>query len=291
VELTGPNEDNIIPAFVERLEVPLRLTLRLVAESLKRKHAQEVLENELRGFSLASGAAVHEIRNPLGLIQFQLDFLKLRLEAQPSSTPSLAGELPAGQDFSGVFRDVNAEIDRIARHLDDLSALAQYGASELKIERQPGDLIPILRRLVERMNHKFEARGTRCTILVEVPVLEGAWDFFRIEQVLTNLLSNACKYGNGKPVSVSVTLEGDLYSSVCVIRVKDQGTGISDEDQTQILRHFFRSKSHRSQRGLGLGLYVCDKLVTLMEGRLEVQSTPNQGTEVSVRLPMTLNAP
>jgi len=107
------------------------------------------------------------------------------------------------------------------------------------------------------------------------------WDRVRIEQVLTNLMSNAMKFGAGSPIEVLARASDDHVE----IEVRDFGIGISQEDQTRIFGRFERAVSTRNFGGLGLGLYISAQIVRSHQGTLHVESEPGKGARFVVRLP------
>lgn len=110
-----------------------------------------------------------------------------------------------------------------------------------------------------------------------------ASDRLRIEQVITNLLVNALKYGQGKPIKIAVGREGAL----AVIAIRDQGIGIEPAEQTRIFQRFERAVSSRAFGGLGLGLWITQQIVDVHGGRLSVESAPGRGSTFRVELPAT----
>ena len=109
----------------------------------------------------------------------------------------------------------------------------------------------------------------------------------RIEQVLTNLLSNAMKFGEGRPIEVSVTATA---TDVC-ISVRDYGIGISPEDRARIFGRFERAVSTRHFGGLGLGLYISVQILRAHRGSLRVESEPGRGSCFIIDLPRGLQRP
>ena len=112
----------------------------------------------------------------------------------------------------------------------------------------------------------------------------GCWDEFRIEQVVINLLTNALRYGEGKPVDVRMT---PLPEGVR-IDVRDDGRGISEADQQRIFGQFERAVARAATRpaASGLGLYITHQLVQAHGGSIEVESQPGEGSVFTVRLPL-----
>src|SRR5207237_6771978 len=126
------------------------------------------------------------------------------------------------------------------------------------------------------------ARESGSTLVVRAPDrLVGVWDPMRVDQVLTNLISNAVKFGAGKPIEVA--LQGD--DAAVRLVVADRGIGISKDKIASVFERFERAVSVRKYGGLGLGLYIARQLVEAHGGRIEVQSEPGQGSTFIVQLP------
>jgi signal transduction histidine kinase len=142
------------------------------------------------------------------------------------------------------------------------------------------DLMASLRELVS--DFAYEARVGGCTLELSGPETAiGTWDRLRVGQIVTNLLTNAVKYGAGNPIEVVVTTS---RSSVRVA-VADHGIGIAPESIERIFERFERGDVPRDRGGLGIGLYVARSLVEAHGGTIEVQSTPGRGSIFSFTLP------
>jgi signal transduction histidine kinase len=109
----------------------------------------------------------------------------------------------------------------------------------------------------------------------------GRWDRARIDQVLTNLLTNAIKYGGGHPIEVSLLAKGTQVT----LAVHDHGIGIGSEDLNRIFGRFERAVPTSHYGGLGLGLYIVRQIVSAHDGSVDVKSAPNRGATFSVLLP------
>jgi signal transduction histidine kinase len=113
------------------------------------------------------------------------------------------------------------------------------------------------------------------------PQVHGWWDRLRLEQVVTNLVSNAIRYGAGRPIHARVEVVGENARLV----VRDEGIGIPPEAQERIFGKFERAVSERHSGGLGLGLYITRSIVEAMGGSIQVESRPGQGSTFTVELP------
>jgi signal transduction histidine kinase len=120
-----------------------------------------------------------------------------------------------------------------------------------------------------------------CPILVDGESSTGLWDRPRLERIVTTLLRNACKYGEGKPVRVSVRQDGEDR----LIAVTDEGIGVPADRQQSIFGRFGRAVSPRAYGGLGLNLYVAQRLAEAHGGRIDLTSEEGKGATFTVRLP------
>ena len=124
-------------------------------------------------------------------------------------------------------------------------------------------------------------RNANCTITLEAPgSVPGLWDRERIETVITNLLTNAAKYGSGRPIAVTIE-DGPTAR----LQVSDHGVGIPEGDQQRIFERFERAAPDRSYSGFGLGLWLTRKIVEAHGGSIEVASRDGQGATFTHTLP------
>ncbi|SDD44677.1 ATP-binding protein [Myxococcus virescens] len=173
------------------------------------------------------------------------------------------------------------QVQRLSALVDSLLDVSRISLGRLKLEPSDVDLGQAVRDAVDRMEEVFSLAG--CPVRVEVPgPLPGKWDSLRLDQVLVNLLTNAAKYGAGRPVLVEAAFEGE---EMVRVSVRDEGIGIAAEDLPRLFGRFERAVSDRHYGGLGLGLYISRQIVDAMGGRIEVESRPGLGSIFTVRLP------
>jgi signal transduction histidine kinase len=150
----------------------------------------------------------------------------------------------------------------------------------LELAREPADLSEIARDTVAHVRQEVERTGS--SLVLDLSPVPGAFDRSRLEQVITNLLANAAKFGQGKPISLHVDSDGVRAR----IRVIDRGIGISSEDQVRVFDRFERAVPAQHFGGLGLGLYIARQIVEAHGGDIRVESAPGAGTTFTVLLPL-----
>jgi signal transduction histidine kinase len=212
----------------------------------------------------------HELRTPLNTL-----YLQTQLRRRMAS----GAQLSAVQLQAMVERD-EAQIRNMVRLIDDMLDVSRLRKGTLAIQPGNADLALLVKRVVE--SYADQAASVGCPIQLEAPAsLPGVWDEFRIEQVVANLLTNAMRYGGGKPVHVSVVSTGPDAEVI----VQDQGIGIAPQDQARIFEQFERAGGKHVAPGLGLGLYITRQIVEAHGGTISVQSSPGEGSQFTVRLP------
>ncbi|NTX67243.1 DUF4118 domain-containing protein [Myxococcus sp. CA051A] len=256
------------------LELAYRAALSMENARLYRE-AQEAIRLRDEFLSIAS----HELKTPLTPLSLKLQALARELERHPDAIP-----------YSVVkgYVDTGArQVKKLAELVGDLLDVSRIAAGRLALELEDVDLGALIREVVVR----YEPHATRAGSTLEVEGGEsgliGRWDRLRLEQVVTNLIDNAVKYGSGKPIQLSLE-QGPTRAR---LRVRDQGIGIAPEHLPRLFGRFERAVSERHYGGLGLGLYITRTLVEAMGGRVRVESEQGRGSTFTVDLPRERTLP
>jgi signal transduction histidine kinase len=216
-------------------------------------------------FVLVAG---HELRTPLAAMSLHHQAL-----AALPETATIARVVERGKKLV-------SQSDRMARLVDELLDVSRVSAGRLTLERTRFDLAELVHEVASRMRDGFERAGV--ALRVAADSVAGDWDRGRIDQIITNLLSNALKYGRGAPVDVSVTRAG----ATAVLAVTDRGIGIAPGDHARVFERFERAVTARKFAGLGLGLWITAQLVEAHDGTIAVASTLGEGSTFTVALPV-----
>jgi signal transduction histidine kinase len=171
--------------------------------------------------------------------------------------------------------------ERLTRLVDDMLDLTRISSGKLDIRREPIDLQQIIKHIVDR--YQTSSAQSQLPIDVEIdPSIRGYWDRIRFEQVVDNLVSNALKYGSGKPIKIQGLRRGDRV----ILTVQDYGIGIPEEAQERIFNRFERAVPVTNISGFGLGLYIAKRIVAAHGGKIRVRSEPGKGATFIVELPL-----
>jgi len=227
------------------------------------KREQEAVRVRDDFLSIAS----HELRTPLTPLRLQVQILR-RLLAN--------GGALARDKLSGSLDTLERQTERLSRLVSDLLDVSRITSGKLTLHRERLDLADLAREVVERY-----AGASQSRIALHTESAPGSWDRARLEQVATNLLANAIKYGQGKPIEVSVARQ----DGAALLVVRDRGIGIAPQDVERIFGRFERAASASSYGGLGLGLYIAQQIAAAHGGRITVESAPGQGSTFAVSLP------
>ena len=209
----------------------------------------------------------HELRNPLGAISAAVDVLETA---------------PPGSPIAPEARAIIARQTRnLAHMLNDLLDVSRVIAGKILLSRQPVNVPALVQRLADTLALTGEASGHPLHLRLRPVWVDG--DPVRIEQVVTNLVTNAIKYTPpGRPIRVSVCREGDT----AVLEVQDAGMGIPPALLPRVFNLFVQGERGLDRRagGLGIGLTLVRRLSELHGGSVEVQSS-DEGSRFTIRLP------
>jgi signal transduction histidine kinase len=217
------------------------------------------------------GIASHELKTPLTPIVLQLGALERSCER--------------GVPPEALRRDVTRlkhHVQRMTKLVEGLLDVSGVAAGELTLHLARVRLAAVVMGAVERVRRELEASGSDLTVRLDEEAA-GTWDPRRLGQVVESLLSNAIKYGEGRPIAVeAVIVGGDAR-----IAVRDHGVGISPEAQRRVFERFERAVPPEHFGGFGMGLWLARHIVEAHGGQVRVASSPGEGALFEVTLPLS----
>jgi len=251
-------------------------SLQAVVEQRKhaedeRAHAVEELQAMLRARNDFLAATSHDLKTPLTALRLQIE----SLVRQAQSDVSWSRKIGPGLDRAA------RSIARMAQMVDSLLDLSRIQSGTLQLKYEDLNAVDVATDVVDRFGAQLAWAGCNVHLHARMPVW-GRWDRLRVEQILTNLLSNAMKYAHEKPIDLDV--ESD--DGTARIRMRDHGPGISAEDQSRIFGRFERGSERPGVQGLGLGLWIVRQVAQAMHGRVWVESRIGEGATFTVELPI-----
>ena len=242
-------------------------------------HEKKIVEEELRRTVKARdeflSIASHELKTPLTSLKLQCQ-LHNRLIKRNSS------EAYASERVDDLVNQTERQVIRLTRLVDDMLDVSRIRTGKMVIVRKSFNLCDLILDMLKSLNDQFLSSGYEAPILeTECNPIEVVWDRMRIEQVLSNLLTNAIRYGNKKPIRVMLRVEFDKIQ----MEVADNGMGVSEVAREKIFDRFERNVNANEVSGLGLGLFIVKQIVLAHEGRIWVEQNEPIGSKFIVEIP------
>jgi PAS domain S-box-containing protein len=235
----------------------------------ERKRAEESLRQSVLARDEFLSVASHELRNPLNALQLQLVGLHRAAEER--------GSLLEKDWVCARVSQATDDVGTLVRLVHNLLDVARITAGRLDLEPEAIDFDAVVRTVLR----KFGQHVSSGQVALDMEPVTGRCDRLRFEQVVTNLISNAVKYGEGKRIDIS--LRADAHT--VYFAVADQGIGIDPDRQQHLFQRFVRAVPRRQYGGFGLGLWIARETLTAMGGQISLVSEPGVGSTFSVSLP------
>ncbi|MDR6915514.1 signal transduction histidine kinase [Pseudomonas sp. 3296] len=238
------------------------------------QNTQLELEQAVRMRDDFMSIVAHEVRTPLNGLILETQLRKMHLARDNASAFTL------DKMHAMVDRD-ERQIKSLIRLIEDMLDVSRIRTGKLSIRPTKFDLVQLVGNLLDNFKPQVEAAECSTRFTAEQPVV-GHWDEFRIEQVISNLLTNALRYGGKSQIDVRVYVQDGQAR----VEVQDQGIGISEENQKRIFQQFERVSAKTVVAGLGLGLFISEQIIAAHGGSIAVESKINEGALFRVCLPL-----
>lgn len=244
----------------------------------ERKRLKEV--NQLKNALFTN--ITHEFRTPLTVIKGMTDTIKSNFNNNKTD------------DIENSLEMIERNSDSLLHLVNEMLDLSKIESGNMKLQLVQSDVIPFLKYLSESFSSFAEENKINLTVYAEIDKLVMDFDGNKLTSVISNLLSNAIKFTPeyGK-IIVHINEVTEKDKPYLFIKIKDNGIGISNEEIPNIFNRFYQTDAStiRKHEGTGIGLALTKELVELMHGTIEANSILNKGSEFSVRIPITRNAP
>ncbi len=246
-------------------------------EHRKQTEGRLLVADRMASVGLLGAGVAHEINNPLTALLANLTLAERQVRA---SAAAGAGHRP-GRELHELIRDAVAAADQVRKIVRDLATLSQDGGGGVA---GPVDVRAVLESSIRMAANEIRHRARLVRDLAEVPAVFG--DESRLGQVFLNLLINAAQaISEGHADQHEVRVATRRHDDQVIVEVSDTGCGMTPEIQRRLFTPFFTTKPPGT--GTGLGLPICQRLVTELGGRIEVKSVAGAGTTFTVRLPIS----
>lgn len=244
--------------------------MALAAAVMERKQSESEAQQAVQARDEFLSIASHELKTPLTSLslRLQLTIQELRKTKSHSELDLLLG--------------CDNQVKKLTDLLNELLDLTRLRSGRMQLEKERFDLCTLIKEIIERHSGPIADSGTSIAFSGQGQII-GLWDRLRMEQVVSNLISNAIKYGGGKPVLVNI--EKDEREGTICISVKDHGIGISQNMLDKIFERFERAGIGNQISGLGLGLYIARQIVEGHGGKIWAESAPGKGSIFHIKLP------
>jgi signal transduction histidine kinase len=256
------------------LEERVRQRTRELQQANTRLSAQWMRLQRANAFkSDVLGTVAHDLKNPLGVILGRAEMLSEMVEDSASSVDNIKAQIA----------HIRTAAQRVREFIESLIADAMADALDITIRPEPMDLVVLLRDIVEA--NQLLATRKRQTITLTAPAaIELTCDSDRIREAIDNVLSNAIKYS---PIGGCIGVAADRSDLCAVIRISDQGPGLSTEDMARLFGRFQRlsAKPTGGESSTGLGLSIVKRIVDLHGGTVAAETTGSSGTTFKIAIP------
>lgn len=248
--------------------------LFMMHDVAKYKKREEELQNQVRAREEFLSFASHELRTPLTSLLLQLETVLRSIYRDPLANLNI-------ERLLGLLKNAQNQSKRISDLIANLLDVSLFSGGRFELNLQEINISDKVKAIAE--GFKEEAERADCTYEYKVDEdIMAHVDPVQIEQVVTNLISNAIKYGRGKPIHINLVKEHNK----AILTVEDNGIGIDNEKIKDVFKPFTRLVKDPSYKGLGVGMYITSQIVEAHKGKIKIDSELGQGTTFRVELPI-----
>lgn len=196
------------------------------------------------------------------------------------------GRVPSPERQQKYYTTILQQSERLSHLIDNILDFSKMEEGQKIFRFETADITPVVKEMVESFQKLTADEGFHISLTIPEPLPDVVFDREAMDQVIHNLIDNACKYsGESRTVEVQLYPKGGKI----VISVGDHGIGIGKEDHDKIFSRFYRAGEELTQtvKGSGIGLTIVKQIVEAHQGEVTVESSPDKGSIFNVILPIS----
>lgn len=245
-----------------------------VRDITEQKKVEAALQESLREKDEFISICSHELKTPITSMKLQFQLAQRMMEEN--------NELVFQKDnIAKRITMTLKQIEKMSKLIEDMLDVVKIPLGKLEQEKKPIEMNAFTEEIFAHFNEQLQVLGIHCSFKKLDKDVYVLGDLYRLEQALSNLVTNAIKYGDGKPIHIALEASKDEV----LLSVKDEGKGIASEDLGKIFMRYTRLESKNMASGLGLGLYITKNIVEGHGGTITVESKPGHGSTFMIKLP------
>lgn len=245
----------------------------------KEREARKEAEEAIRARDEFLQIATHELKTPLTTI-----ILRIQSTLDSILNQSLANF--SGEKLVSSLNIAHEQTRRLQRLIKDLLNFSLITTGKLELELKEDDLTAAVKSVVTRFEDHLAIAGSSLKLEANEEI-KGLWDQVRLDQAISNLLTNSIKYGEGSPIEIAIKKDGEKAK----ITIADKGIGIDPSVQKTIFERFKRGTTDGKFQGLGIGLFIVKQIVEAHGGKVYVKSKLGEGSKFTIELPIIKSNP
>lgn len=218
--------------------------------------------------------AGHELKTPITALKL---IMQMRLKRIANKKKEATFTL---ENLEEMFKSDIFQINRLTDLIEKILDVTRVNSGKFILKFESFNLGDLVREIIARNREQTKPNDSLISIINYDEII-GYWDRVRIDQVITSLLSNAIKYGEGRPIEITLS----LFPEFVQLKVRDHGIGIDKNDQKRIFKRFERA-ANSDISGFGLGLYIVTQIVNAHKGSISVESELGLGSSFNLTLPL-----
>lgn len=245
-----------------------------VRDITERKRVEEALQESLREKDEFISICSHELKTPITSMKLQFQLAERMINEE---NPLIFEK----DNIEKRVRTTLKQIEKMSKLIEEMLDVVKIPLGKLEHDKAPIEMNLFAEEVFDHFKDQFQVLGIQNSLKIMDKKIFVLGDLYRLEQALSNLITNAVKYGDGKPIQITLKAS----DSEVFLSVQDEGRGIAAEDISKIFMRYTRLGSKNMASGLGLGLYITKNIIEGHGGTITVESNLGHGSKFMIKLP------